>query len=152
MNKFLQEVVLPPHQAIRHVPITLFPVSLVFMILFIGQHSLDSLKMAYWCYLFGAFSTLPVGITEYLGMRRLKLHSQEAQPYLQMYYILGVALVLVSIVSACYFLMHSPVTHLELAKPFFMIVLALSLSIFFQGWVAAIMVYQCRLGIEGETC
>jgi uncharacterized membrane protein len=151
MNPFLKEVIKRPHPALVHFPITLYPVSLVFMALFWFRPDTALIQTSYWCYMIAVISILPIAITGLMDMIRLKPHSETSDRYLKIHLINGIIIALISFASGIYFYLNSPVVNEGLRTVYTTTLAALSALVMLQGLIAALMVYQHHLGIDGET-
>lgn len=147
----MKELIKRPHPAIVHFPISLFPISLVFLILFWAQDNPFFLNASFWCFVFAAIAVLPVAITGFLDMIRLKSHSLEAHKSLNLHMLNGIVITLLSIAGGLYFFFNPPMRDTSLLPAYSLLVAVQSLLVMIQGYVGAVMVYQKHLGIDGET-
>lgn len=147
----MNELMKRPHAAIVHLPMSLYPVSLVFAGMFRFMHDGAFLVAAFWCFMFAAIATLPVSLTGALDMWRLKAQSFEGHRLLKMHYLNGIAITLFSVIAGVYFLLHSPLSEPEVIPSFIAAAALLSVMVLGQGLIAAIMIYQHHIGIDGET-
>lgn len=151
----INELIKRPHPAIVHFPISLFPISFVFLILFWTQFNFFYLSAGFWCYLFGSVMSIPSALTGFWDMKRLQAGSDEGYRTLNLHMILGVAIFLLSVGGSIYFLIdypqRLPMSHSAQIAPFTLIVAILTLFVLIQGYLGALMVYRHHFGIEGET-
>lgn len=147
----MHELLKRPHPAIVHFPLSLYPVSFIFLALFWFQQNSLWLSMSFWCYILGAISVLPVAITGMLDMVRLKAHSASAHRWLNLHAWHGGIITLFSIISGVYFYIYQPMAEPALLRAFAFLVSLMSLMVLVQGYMGAVMVYQKHLGIDGDT-
>jgi uncharacterized membrane protein len=147
----MNEIIKRPHAAIVHIPITLYPVSFIFLGMFWYLHDPGFLLAAFWCFMFAVIALVPVSITGFLDMVRLKSQSLEGHRLLTLHLVNGIAITLFGLAAGGYFYLHQPMMASKAILPFAMVSALLSFMVLSQGLIAAIMVYQHHIGIDGET-
>ncbi|HEY9688115.1 MAG TPA: DUF2231 domain-containing protein [Coleofasciculaceae cyanobacterium] len=147
MNELLKR----PHPAIVHFPISLFPISLVFLILYWARDNVFFLNASFWCFVFGAVMLIPVAVTGFLDMIRLKSHSLEAHKSLNLHMLNGILITLLALSGGLYFFLNSPMRDPSLLPAYSLLMGVLSLLVAFQGYIGAVMVYRQHLGVDGDT-
>jgi uncharacterized membrane protein len=141
----------PMHPAIVHFPITLFPLSALFVGLYHWQDNSFFLHAAYWSFMLGALVVLPVVLT---GVRDwLHTRVEDIRGYKRAYFhiIIGALIAFISTISGIYFLLHKPIAEPNLISGFSLIAVLLTLLVFIQGFIGGLMVYTHHMGIEGHT-
>lgn len=147
MNELLKRT----HPAIVHFPVSLFPVSFIFLVLYWLQNNAFFLGASFWCMIFGAISVLPVMLTGFWDMVRLKDHSMDAYKSLNIHMLNGILITVLAIPSGLYFYFNPPMREASLLPAYSLLIAVLSLLVAIQGYLGAIMVYQKHLGVDGET-
>lgn len=151
IRDIMVEIVKRPHPALVHFPISLYPISALFAILFRSQGNINLLQASYWCFIIAAVLLIPIAITGFLDFVRLKPHSPKAHRLLLIHLINGVLLTLLAIPSAFFFWRQPPWRDNDIFSWFFACTLLFSILALSQGAIAALMVYQHKLGVDGET-
>ncbi len=151
MNAFLHEIVQRTHPALVHFPITLFPVSLFFLLLYWWRQDGTWLESSYACYMIAVVFIIPVAITGIMDYVRLKPHDDKAHGALMWHVYNGVLITLISLVSGIYFWQRSPIENEFQLPGYTLCTVVLSALVLIQGAIAALMIYQHKLGVEGET-
>jgi uncharacterized membrane protein len=151
IRDFLVEIVKRPHPALVHFSMSLYPVSALFAILFQVQDNPDLLQTSYWCFLLSTLMLVPIAITGFLDFIRLKAHSRKAHRLLLIHLINGLLLTLAAIPSGFFFWRHAPWQDPSVFPWFLGCTLLFSAMALGQGAIAALMVYQHKLGVDGET-
>jgi uncharacterized membrane protein len=151
MNDFIAELIKRPHPAIVHFPISLYPVSVLFLIGYNAQNNPALLMAAYGCFLIGSLFLVPVAITGFLDYVRLGVHSVKAHKLLQIHLLNGLAITIFGLIAGVYFWINSPITDTVLIPALTGSAVLLSMMVLAQGAIAALMIYQHKLGVDGET-
>jgi uncharacterized membrane protein len=147
----MNEIIKRPHPAIVHIPIGLFPVSVIFLLMYRALGNTSFLDASYWCFMFAVISIIPVAVTGWLDYIRLKPHSDEGHRLLKLHLRNGVLITALSVIAGWYFYMQSPLENENLLTPYTIITVMLSALVLAQGYLAAIMIYQHHIGIDGDT-
>jgi uncharacterized membrane protein len=145
----IDEVKRRTHPALVHFPLALYPVSLLFLAL--GWVIRDPFFWAasYWAFVLGVLFTLPVALTGWWDMIRLR--NAKGNKHLRLHVINGTALTVLSLVAA-FILIPNPFMAQQNLLLFYTLTLALLTGlVMFQGLLGATMVYQSKIGIDGET-
>lgn len=151
MNDLFAEIIKRPHPALVHFPISLYPISTVFFVLFMSRDATSFLQVSYWCFLIASLFMVPVATTGFLDYIRLKSHSDKAHHLLQIHLFNGVIATLIGIISGVFFWLQSPFQYDEWVPLYGAISSLLTIMVLAQGAIAALMVYQHKLGVDGET-
>lgn len=147
----MTEIVKRPHPALVHFAMGLYPVSAVFGLLFIAVENSAFLQTSYWCFIIASLFMLPIAITGLLDYIRLKAHSHKAHRLLMLHLANGAIATVFALISGFYFWRNSPVENAALIQLFLVCSILLSLMVLAQGAIAALMIYQHKLGVDGET-
>jgi uncharacterized membrane protein len=145
------ELIKRPHAALVHIPISLYPVSFIFLAMHYYQDNPAYLIAAFWCFMFAVISIIPIVATGFLDMARLKFYSREGDRLLKMHLVNGILITILSLGSGWYFYQNQPMLDSSLIASFWTVVALLSVLVMAQGVIAAIMIYQHHIGIDGET-
>ena len=152
MNDVITEIIKRPHPAIVHFPISLYPVSALFALLYSAQGEVGFLMTSYWSFLIASAILLPVALTGFLDMVRLKTaRSEKAHRLLMLHLFNGIAVTLFGLTAGFYFWRNSPLTDSSAMNAFTTCAILLALMVLGQGIIAALMIYQHKLGVDGET-
>lgn len=138
----------PLHPALVHFPITLFPLSTVFLVLWIWLDNSFYLHAAYWSFMFGALLILPVmGTGVWDLMRTISIgHVNEKWVYLHM--MVGLLITFVSVLSGLYYLFNKPMLNLDMIPGFIGISILTTLLVLAQGFIGGVLVYTYRMGVS----
>lgn len=139
------------HPAVVHFPIALFPVSAIFLILWFWRDGIFLLNAAYWTFMFAAFGAVIAGGTGILDYYNAPYpeHPEEGAPRIARLHIrTGVAVTLIALISAVYFLIEKPVNGMALVKWFAIIVFLETVLVIVQGFLGGRLVYKYHFGID----
>lgn len=139
------------HPEIVHFPIALFPLSALFLILRFWLGSDFFLSASYWTFLFAALGAVVAGgagIFDYYNAPYPEHPEEGAAKISKRHVRLGVAITIIALVSAVYFLIEKPVNDLALVKWFAIIVFLETVLVLIQGFLGGRMVYKYHFGIE----
>lgn len=145
------EVKHPIHPAVVHFPITLFPISTLFIVLWVWQNNPFFLHAAYWAFLLGALMTLPAGLTGFRDWRHTYTDSPQGRKVTYAHISLGLSLVVISLISGIFYLLHKPMVEISLIPGFMVITTLVTLMVMIQGFLGGLMVYTHRMGVAGHT-
>lgn len=145
------EISHPIHPAIVHFPVTLFPLSTVFIILWIWLDNSFYLHAAYWSFLFGALMVIPVILTGLRDLRHTRPDNRQGQKVVLAHVTLGALIGLLSTISGIFFLRNQPMFDITVMPTFITVSFLLTLMVFAQGFLGGLMVYTHRMGIRGRT-
>ncbi len=147
----MEELKRRSHPALVHFPITLFPISLVFLLLFYGTGNPFFFMASYWCFMFGVISVIPVALTGLHDMKRLKHVSEQGHRLMNLHLKNGVFITVLSLLLGFFFLWQPPYHREGLFFFYTASLVLLSILVMVQGYVAARMIYGFHLGVEGDT-
>lgn len=139
------------HPATVHFPITLFPVSSIFLVLWFWQGYIFFLNAAYWTFMFAALATLVAGssgILDYFNAPYPKHKQSGAHKTAKAHIIIGVILTVTALSSGIYFLLENPIDNRALIKWFASITFFVSFLVLVQGFLGGLLVYKHHFGIE----
>jgi uncharacterized membrane protein len=144
----MEELLKRPHPALVHFPITLYPLSLVFLVLYWVNADLFFLQASYWTFMISTLTILPVALTGWHDLPNAKPATVSGQNLLSLHVLNGITITGISIVAAVFFLWQSPLTGITMHTLYSIIVFLLSGLVFAQGYLGGKMVYTHHLGIE----
>ena len=139
------------HPAVIHFPIVLFLLSALFLILWFWRDSIFFLNAAYWTFMFAALGAVVAGGTGFLDYYNASYpeHAEEGAATASKRHIyVGVAITVIAVVSAVYFLIEKPINDLALVKWFAIISFVEALLVIIQGFLGGRLVYKYHYGIE----
>ncbi|MEO6778690.1 MAG: DUF2231 domain-containing protein [Gemmatimonadaceae bacterium] len=139
------------HPAVVHFPIALFPVGAVLLILYFWQGSIFFLNAAYWTFMFAALGAVIAGGTGFLDYYNAPYpeHTEEgASGAAKLHIRTGVAVTVIAVISAVYFLIEKPVNDLALVRWFAITVFLETVLVIVQGFLGGRLVYKYHFGIE----
>lgn len=151
MSGLLRTIIKRPHPILVHFPITLFPVSLLFLVLFWLLKNPVMLLASYWVFLIAVLFVIPTALTGWADMKRLIRVTESAKLPLSKHLINGIAITAISILTGIFFLFQSPFETRGVFALYAVDLLALSFLAVWQSYLGGRMVYAYRLGIDGET-
>lgn len=137
-----------PHPALVHFPITLYPLSLVFLIVFLVNQNNFFLHASFWSLMLGVLTNIPTALTGWHDMNRTEIRSSQASRLMQMHMINGIIITAIGILAAVIFLWQPPMYDIGLVPLYTLFVIVLSILVFVQGALGGIMVYRHRMGVE----
>lgn len=142
----------PMHPAVVHFPITLFPLSAFFMLLWytLGRN-LFYLHAAYWAFIIGAVVIIPVLATGVRDWQHTQVDNEAGQRLLKTHMVIGSITGLLAIIGALFYWANKPMVNLDLVPGFTALTLLLTLLVFVQGFIGGLMVYTHKMGVEGHT-
>ncbi|MEO8945551.1 MAG: DUF2231 domain-containing protein [Gemmatimonadaceae bacterium] len=139
------------HPAVVHFPIALFPVSALFLILWFWRDSSFFLNATYWTFMFAALGAVIAGgsgILDYYNASYPEQPEEGASTISKLHVRTGVAVTIIALISAVYFLIEKPVNDLALVKWFAIIVFLQTALVIIQGFLGGRLVYKYHFGIE----
>ncbi len=140
------------HPQMVHFPMILFPLSLLFLFLWVGQnHFSIYLKTAYWAFIFGSVVSLPTVVTGILDLQHITTDDERCQQLLQTHIILGILIAVTSIFSSLYYFHNNPITQTSLIPGFVMLCIALSCMTSVQAVIWAVWVYTSHFEKQEPT-
>lgn len=152
MNDVFAEIIRRPHPALVHFPISLFPVSALFVLIAQAQNYPDLLTASYWCFLIAAIMMIPVALTGMLDFVRLKvIRTLKGHRLMMLHLFNGALSTLAAGIAGVYFWQNPPQLYPHLLQAYTVTTIALSIMVLAQGVIAALMIYQHKLGVDGET-
>lgn len=141
----------PMHPALVHFPITLFPLSLLFLALMYWTDNAFHLHAAYWSFMLGVLMIIPVLLTGVRDLRHVHTDNIQSERLLYTHVYFGALISIISILSGIYFLLNKPFLNPELISGFTIISLLLTIMMFVQGFLGGLLVYTHHLGTTGHT-
>jgi uncharacterized membrane protein len=141
------------HPAFVHFPLTLFPLSLLFLVLFWFQDNPFFLHASYWAFMIGALIIVPVAWTgwiDWLDLRDTQPES-EAGRVVNFHVRNGIAITIISLVTAIFFLWQKPMAEPMVMTLYTITTSLLTLMVILQGYVGGQMVYRFRIGVKPES-
>ncbi|MEO6865063.1 MAG: DUF2231 domain-containing protein [Gemmatimonadaceae bacterium] len=139
------------HPAVVHFPISLFPVSALFLILWFWRDSPFFLDATYWTFMFAALGAViagGTGILDYYNASYPEHPEEGATKISKLHVRTGVALTIIALVSAVYFLIEKPANDLALVKWFAIVVFLETMLVIIQGFLGGRLVYKYHFGVE----
>ena len=139
------------HPAVVHFPIALFPLSALFLILWFWLGTNFFLNASYWIFLFAALGAVIAGgsgIFDYYNASYPEHPEEGAAEASKRHVRLGVAITIIALVSAVYFLIEKPINDMALVKWFAIIVFLETVLVIIQGFMGGRLVYKYHFGIE----
>lgn len=152
MLSLIKEIIKRPHPPLVHFSLALFPTSVIFAFAYVWLDDLKWLTFSFACFMLAAFFILPITVTGLLDYFRLTSHGTYAgRRHLLIHLINGLAIFFLSLLTGIYFWFHPPTRFEEIRYFYIFATVLLTVMVFAQGAVAAFMVYQDKLGVDGET-
>jgi uncharacterized membrane protein len=139
------------HPATVHFPITLFPVSSIFLLLWLWQGQAFFLDASYWTFLFAVLAALIAGssgILDYFTAPYPKHKQRGAEKTAKAHIAIGVIITATALGSGIYFLLENPMDNPALIRWFTAASFFESFLVLVQGFLGGLLVYKHHFGIE----
>jgi uncharacterized membrane protein len=150
LAEIMRETMRRPHPAVVHFPITLYPLSLVFLIIFWAVDNPFFLHASFWSLTFGVITTIFAAMAGWHDYNRVKAERGRESNLLNLHMASGITITAISILALVIFLWQPPMNNAAQIPLYTFFVILLTALIIVQGAVGGLMVYGYRIGVKRE--